>query len=77
MTGKRRGTSFSWCKITIFPVKTTIYFSQHRDECASGCSKGSGYFHSTHNGISERIVFPEILSSVFFAGNYYITNFNR
>jgi hypothetical protein len=58
MTGKRRGTSFSWCKITIFPVKTTIYFSQHHDESASEYSNGSGYFHSTHNGISERIVFP-------------------
>jgi hypothetical protein len=57
MTSKRRGNSFSWCKITIFPVKTTIYFSQDRDESASGYSKGSGYFHSFHNGILKRIVF--------------------
>jgi hypothetical protein len=58
MTSKRRGNSFSWCKITIFPVKTTIYFSQDRDERASGYLKGSGYFHSTLNGILQRIVFP-------------------
>jgi hypothetical protein len=65
MTSKRRGNSFSWCKITIFPVKTTIYFSQDRDEHASSYLKGSGYFHSTLNGISQRIVFPEKLENGF------------
>jgi hypothetical protein len=51
MTSKRGGNSFSWCKSTIFPVKTTIYFSPDLDELPSGYLKGSGYFYSSLNGI--------------------------
>jgi hypothetical protein len=40
MTSKRRENSFSWCKITIFPVKTTNYFVLNDDGGTSGYSSG-------------------------------------
>jgi hypothetical protein len=44
MTSKRRGISFSWCKSTIFPVKTTIYFSTCRMNALPGIETGQDIF---------------------------------